>query len=259
MRDRRLFFGIASIVSAVFLATLDPKVSCSADAPVIVRQETIVIPTYLPGAPERNPMFYFGRAYQGAKGPVYPYPFLDVLTDERVDKPYAALILENEYVRYCVLPEVGGRIFEAVDKTNGYDFFYRQHVIKPALIGMLGAWISGGVEWSIPHHHRATTFMPVDWTITETGDGSKTVWVGELELRHRMRWLVGLTLHPGSSVLEVAYRIINRTFRSFGPLLGQCRRPRQRRLPDHLPAEHRVSHVSREEPIFPLAHLPRGL
>ena len=204
----RLYILLAGLAIIIVSSTASSR---PGDSAVRIRQETIVIPTYFPGPPERNPIFYLGRAYQGAKGPVYPYPFLDVLTDERVDKPYAALVLENRYVRYCVLPEVGGRIFQAVDKTNGYDFFYRQHVIKPALIGMLGAWISGGVEWNIPHHHRATTFMPVDWTITEADDGSRTVWVGELELRHRMRWLVGLTLRPGSSVLEVAYRIINRT------------------------------------------------
>ena len=204
----RLYILLAGLAIIIVSSTASSR---PGDSAVRIRQETIVIPTYLPGPPERNPIFYFGRAYQGAKGPVYPYPFLDVLTDERVDKPYAALVLENRYVRYCVLPEVGGRIFQAVDKTNGYDFFYRQHVIKPALIGMLGAWISGGVEWNIPHHHRATTFLPVDWTITEAADGSKTAWVGELELRQRMRWVVGLTIRPESSVLEVSTRIINRT------------------------------------------------
>ncbi len=188
-----------------------PAYSRPADSAVSVRREKLVIPTYLAAEPERNPIFYFGRAYQGAKGPVYPYPFLDVLTDERLDKSYTALVLENDCVRYCVLPEIGGRIFEAVDKTNGYHFFYRQRVIKPALIGMLGAWISGGVEWNIPHHHRATTFMPVDWTLSEAADGSRTIWIGEMELRHRMKWLVGLTLRPGSSCLEVHYKIFNRT------------------------------------------------
>jgi len=59
-------------------------------------------------------------------------------------------------------------------------------VIKPALIGMIGAWISGGIEWDIPHHHRATTFMPVAYRLVENSDGSKTVWVGEIERRHRM-------------------------------------------------------------------------
>jgi len=172
---------------------------------------TIVIPAYDVGPAEPDPVFYSGRAYQGAKGPIYPYPLLDKLSDVKRDRSYRILYLENEYVRIGVLPEIGGRIFEAVDKTNGYDFVYRQHVIKPALIGMLGAWISGGVEWNIPHHHRATSFMPVDSTIETSADGSATVWVGEIELRHRMKWLVGLTLRPGSSALEVTTKIFNRT------------------------------------------------
>jgi tetratricopeptide (TPR) repeat protein len=198
-----------SIIFTGFL--LSPGDIAAASSAVRAWQEPMTIPTYRVGQPEQNPIFYFGRAYQGARGPVYPYPLLDVLTDTREDRTYSALRLENEYLKICVLPEIGGRIFEAVDKTNGYDFFYRQHVIKPALIGMLGAWISGGVEWNIPHHHRATSFLPVDWTISENPDGSRTVLVGEIELRHRMKWTVGLTLRPGSSVLEVTYRIFNRT------------------------------------------------
>ncbi len=196
----------------VFIAFLLSSGGAAAAPPAVrVWQERMMIPTYRVGEPERNPIFYFGRAYQGARGPVYPYPLLDVLTDIREDRDYNALRLENEYLKICVLPEIGGRIFEAVDKTNGYNFFYRQHVIKPALIGMLGAWISGGVEWNIPHHHRATSFLPVDWAIAENPDGSRTVWVGETELRHRMKWTIGLTIRPGSSVLEVTYRIFNRT------------------------------------------------
>lgn len=178
---------------------------------VRIWEEPLVIPTYAVGAPEPNPIFYFGRSYQGAQGPVYPYPFLDLLTDRKVDTTYRAVYLENEYVKICVLPEIGGRIFSAVDKTNGYDFVYRQHVIKPALIGMLGAWISGGVEWNIPHHHRATTLMPVDRLLVGHPDGSATVWVGEIELRDRMKWLVGLTLRPGRSALEVTTKVLNRT------------------------------------------------
>ena len=171
----------------------------------------LVLPTYVVGPPETAPMFYHGRAYQGAKGPMYPYPLLDRLTDIKKDVTYQALWLENEFVKICVLPEIGGRIFSAEDKTNGYDFFYRQHVVKPALIGMLGAWISGGVEWNIPHHHRATSFMRVDSALENRPDGSATIWVGELELRHRTRWLVGLTLRPGSSALEVEIRVLNPT------------------------------------------------
>ncbi|MCX8037708.1 MAG: DUF5107 domain-containing protein [Candidatus Sumerlaeia bacterium] len=174
-------------------------------------QETLTIPTYEVAPPDPSPLFFDGRTYQGAKGPFYPYPITDRLLHVRKDKTYAALYLENKYLKICVLPELGGRIFEGVDKTNGYNFFYRQHVIKPALIGMLGAWISGGVEWNIPHHHRASSFAPVQYATEEKADGSKTIWVGELELRHRMRWAVGLTLHPDKAYLEGVVRLINRT------------------------------------------------
>ena len=156
-------------------------------------------------------MFYLGKGSQGAQGRVYPYPLYDSLTSIKSNKAYKIVYLENEWVRIGVLPEIGGRLFEAVDKSNGYNFIYRQHVIKPALIGLIGAWISGGVEWNIPHHHRATTFLPVQYKVESNADGSKTVWVGELEVRHRMRWAVGYRLHPGKSYLECSVRIANRT------------------------------------------------
>jgi len=178
-------------------------------AQVTLTEGTVTIPTYIVGPPDKNPVFYTGRVYQGAKGMVYPYPMLDALTDEKRDVTYRQVCLENEYLKVCVLPELGGRIFEAVDKTNGYNFFYKQSVIKPALIGMLGAWISGGVEWNIPHHHRATSFMPVLYRTHEEKDGLKSVSIGELELRDRMRWAVTLTLRPGSSVLEARVVALN--------------------------------------------------
>jgi tetratricopeptide (TPR) repeat protein len=181
-------------------------------APAVRLWETNqVIPTYLAAPPSPVPRFYEGRTYQGAKATFYPYPVQDVLTDVKSNVSYKALFLENQYVQISVLPELGGRIFSAVDKANGYDFFYRQHVIKPALIGMLGAWISGGVEWNVPHHHRATSFSPVDYTTQTNADGSATIWVGETELRHRMKWLVGLTLRPDRSCLEMTMKMFNQT------------------------------------------------
>jgi tetratricopeptide (TPR) repeat protein len=176
-----------------------------------VWEENLVLPTYQAAPPDLNPRFYNGRTYQGAKATFYPYPVSDQLTDRRDYQEYQAVHLENPYVKISILPQLGGRIFAAVDKGNNYDFFYRQHVIKPALIGMLGAWISGGVEWNVPHHHRATSFQPVDYTLEANEDGSKTVWVGETELRHRMKWIVGLTLHPDRSYIEMTVKLFNRT------------------------------------------------
>jgi tetratricopeptide (TPR) repeat protein len=183
----------------------------SKESSVRIWEEPRVIPTYLIGAPDINPRFYTGRTYQGAQGRVYPYPMLDVLTDNRRDKTYNAVYLENEYLKISVLPEIGGRLFSALDKTNNYDFIYHQHVVKPALIGMLGAWISGGIEWNFPHHHRPSVFMPIDYVMEEHPDGSSTIWVGEIEIRHRMKWIVGLTLHPSKSYIEATIRPFNRT------------------------------------------------
>ena len=215
MRTNPLAFNFswprAALTQFLLLAVVLGTAQASAAKPVKIQETDLVIPTYLSGAPDPNPMFYFGRESQGAEGRIYPYPLYDNLTHQKADKSYHLVYLENEYVRIGILPEIGGRLFEAVDKGNNYDFVYRQHVIKPALIGLIGAWISGGIEWNIPHHHRATTFLPVQWQIEEHADGGKTVWVGELEVRHRMRWAVGYTLRPGSSVLTCSVRIVNRT------------------------------------------------
>ncbi|HMD60882.1 MAG TPA: DUF5107 domain-containing protein, partial [Opitutaceae bacterium] len=179
--------------------------------PVTCREVDEVIPTYLSGPPSPDPMFYLGGQSQGAAGRIYPYPLYNNLTNRKADQTYHLVYLENEYLRIAVAPGIGGRLLSGVDKTDGYDFVYHQHVIKPALIGLIGAWISGGIEWNIPHHHRASTFIPVQYRTEDNADGSRTVWVGELEIRHRMLWAVGYTLRPGSSVLECSVRILNRT------------------------------------------------
>ncbi len=179
------------------------------NGPVKMWEGTIALPTYRVNAPEKAPLFERDFAYQRAKRGVYPYAMNDNPTLEKVDSVHRALFLENDYIKVCVLPDIGGRLFYATDKTNGYEIFYRQSVIKPANVGMLGAWISGGVEWNVFHHHRATSQYPVDWTLVDNGDGSKTIWVGEIEHRHRMSWAIGLTLRPERSYIEVTGRFFN--------------------------------------------------
>jgi tetratricopeptide (TPR) repeat protein len=206
MNPRSIF--LAAIFSTAAILLLVQTVSADA---VKLYERDEVIPTYKSGPPEPDPMFYFGRDSQGAEGRIYPYPLYDNLTNVRSEQSYHLIYLENEYIKVGIAPEIGGKLFSAVDKTDNYDFVYHQHVIKPALIGLIGAWISGGIEWNIPHHHRASTFLPVQYRTESNLDGSKTVWVGELEPRQRMTWAVGYTLRPGSSVLECSVRIINRT------------------------------------------------
>jgi len=206
IRLNRLF-----AISVIGFLMLLFSLNVSGQSTVTISEVEEVIPTYLAGPPDPDPMFYFGKGSQGAEGRIYPYALYDNLTNKKSDKTYNVVYLENEYVKVGIMPEIGGRVVSALDKTNNYDYVYQQHVIKPALIGLIGAWISGGIEWNIPHHHRASTFIPVQWSKEENADGSKTVWVGELEIRHRMRWAVGYTLRPGCSILECNIRIINRT------------------------------------------------
>ncbi len=156
-------------------------------------------------------MFLDKRVYQGSSGKVYPNPFTDHISDTKIDKRYQAIFLENDLVRIMVLPEIGGRIHIGEDKTNNYDFFYRQNVIKPALVGLLGPWISGGVEFNWPQHHRPSTFMPVDHKIEKHEDGRCTVWLSEHEPMNRMKGMVGITLHPGKSIVEAKAQLYNRT------------------------------------------------
>ena len=173
--------------------------------------EPVVIPTYLIPPPDPNPMFLEKRVYQGSSGEVYPNPFIDRVSDEKVDKSYQAVHLENEYLYLMILPEIGGRIHIGQDKSNAYDFFYRQNVIKPALVGLLGPWISGGVEFNWPQHHRPSTFMPVDYSIEPHADGSRTIWLSEHEPMNRMKGMVGICLHPGKAFVEAKVRLFNRT------------------------------------------------
>lgn len=202
MKKSKLFLAVLALCAGVS-AMAQSAVDCN------VVKETI--PTYRLGAPEVDPIFFTGRVYQGAEGYIYPYPLYDVLTDVKEDKEHELVKLSNQYIDIGMLPEIGGRIFQATDLSNGYHFFYTQTGIKPALIGMLGAWLSGGVEWDIPDHHRASSYMLVDWTTEDNPDGSRTVWVGETELRHRLKWSVGVTVFPNSSRVQATIRVVNPT------------------------------------------------
>jgi tetratricopeptide (TPR) repeat protein len=196
-------------VLSALVALAVSMLAAAQNGPVKMWEGTIDLPTYRVNTPEKAPLFERDFAYQRAKRGVYPYAMNDNPTLEKVDSTHRALYLENDYIKVCVLPDIGGRLFYATDKTNGYEIFYRQSVIKPQNVGMLGAWISGGVEWNVFHHHRATSQYPIDYTLVDNGDGSKTIWVGEVEERHRMSWAIGLTLYPDKSYIEVTGRFFN--------------------------------------------------
>lgn len=191
--------------------SLQPSVYLSADDEVLVAVEPVTIPTYPVGAPNRNPMFLEKRVYQGSSGAVYPHPVIESVGDEKTDRTYTGIWLENRYLRILLLPELGGRVQMAYDKVNDHHFVYYNQVIKPALVGLTGPWISGGIEFNWPQHHRPSTFLPVDYRIETHADGSKTAWLGEWERMFRTRSVAGFRLHPGRAVLEIHVQLYNST------------------------------------------------
>lgn len=183
----------------------------SATNQVTMWEEMVEIPTYETGVPDKNPMFLEKRVYQGSSGKVYPLPVIDKIYDRKIMKKWKVIYLENKYLKITVMPELGGRIQRALDKTNGYDFVYYNHVIKPALVGLAGPWLSGGIEFNWPQHHRPSTFMPVEYSLKENEDGSKTVFLGEIDRMYGTKETMGLTLHPDKAYLEINVQLYNRT------------------------------------------------
>ncbi|WP_312428481.1 DUF5107 domain-containing protein [Lacrimispora sp.] len=178
---------------------------------VKIWEESIVIPTYEVGEADKNPMFLESRVYQGSSGKIYPYPTIEKIHDTRTDKAYQAVWLENKYLKVMILPELGGRIQRAFDKTNHYDFVYYNHVIKPALVGLCGPWISGGIEFNWPQHHRPTTYSPVDYMLVEHEDGSKTCRICDVDQMYGTKGEASFTLHPGKAYIEIKGQLYNPT------------------------------------------------
>lgn len=180
-------------------------------AQVKISEESWMLPTYKVEAAEKAPYFFTGENYQGARKVIYPYALNDIISNKKVDHQWKALILENEYIKLCITPEIGGKLYYATDKSNDYNFIYKNNEVKPSNIGMTGAWVSGGIEWCVFHHHRASTMLPMDYSLKENEDGSKTIFIGETEPRHRMRWTVGVTVRPGKSYFEAELSVYNPT------------------------------------------------
>ena len=168
---------------------------------------TLTIPTYPWQPDDLNPKFF---TLEGSI--IYPYTMQDHLSNQKRDRTYKALFLENEYLKVICLPELGGRIHSVLDKSTGREMFHTNKVIKPGLIAMRGAWISGGIEWNTgPHGHTVTAVSPVDALLEENADGSASLVVNNVEKIFRTRWTVVLTLHPGKAYLDETMRMFNPT------------------------------------------------
>ena len=185
-----------------------------AKAGVRAWEGTVTIPTY-GWSEDVNPKLWaiesevkFSTTVKGSI--VYPYTMQDDLSRARADRTYKALFLENEYLKVTCLPELGGRLHSVFDKTEGKEMFHLNDVIKPGMIAMRGAWISGGVEWNAgPQGHTVAILSPVDVILGKGPDGSAYLEINNLEKSQRTQWTVRVTLHPGKAYLDERIRIFN--------------------------------------------------
>lgn len=126
---------------------------------------------------------------------IYPYNHFDGYTNTPVQKEWKVVELENDYIRVMILPEIGGKIWSAVEKKTGKEFIYYNHVVKFRDVAMRGAWTSGGIEsnyGTIGHTPNCST--PVDYTTSANMDGSVSCVVGALDLLTRTPWRIDINL-----------------------------------------------------------------
>lgn len=166
----------------------------------------LTIPTYEPGSAEPYPKFFENRPYQGASGKIYPLPYTTAIADTCVQKTYRAVVLENQWIHAEVLPQIGGKVFRALDRTTDYDFVYYNRVIKPAMIGLAGPWVSGGIEFNWPQHHRPTTFSPVDHRLVPNG-----VELTETDPLEHLQSSLTITVPEDRAYIEAHVRVFNPT------------------------------------------------
>ena len=127
----------------------------------------------------------------------YPYFRYDGFTEVPVQKKWKMVELSNDYVQVLILPEIGGKVWTAIDKTTGKPFIYYNHVVKFRDISMRGPWTSGGIE---PNYgifgHTPNCFSPVDYTTRREADGSVSCIIGALDLLTRSIWRLEINLAP---------------------------------------------------------------
>lgn len=161
-----------------------------------ITEESRMFATYPFSDPDPVPIL-------AANSKIYPYHKFDGYSHTSQQQAWKVVTLENEYIQVFVLPEVGGKVWGAIDKTTGKEFIYRNEVMKFRNISMRGPWTSGGIEFNfgIIGHHPSTA-SPIDYVVRTNNDGSVSCIVGSLDLPSRTHWRVNITLPADKSYFE---------------------------------------------------------
>ncbi len=119
----------------------------------------------------------------------YPYFRFDEFSQQGVDQSWKVIELENKYIKVSVFPQIGGKIWGAVEKSTGNEFIYSNSVVKFRDIAMRGPWTSGGIEMNFGIiGHAPTTSSPVDYCFLTKDDGSVSCYLSATDLLTRTRW-----------------------------------------------------------------------
>jgi len=199
--------GLSALVILLAVAACRPGASGAATA--AENKETIT--TYPFSDPDPVPIFARSSMWgQGAR--LYPYFMFDRFTAAPVEKPWTVVRLSNPHIEVAVLPEVGGKVWGAVEKATGREFLYWNHVLKFRQIALRGPWTSGGIEWNFGVvGHAPSTASPVDYLVRQNKDGSASCVVGTMDLASRTRWSVTITLPKDSAAFETHSQWVNPT------------------------------------------------
>ncbi|MFZ2052594.1 MAG: DUF5107 domain-containing protein [Candidatus Aminicenantales bacterium] len=158
-----------------------------------VKEEKTIFKTYPFSDPDPMPLI----------GPIYPYFRFDGYSLDGHPQDWKTVTLENPYVKVLVAPEIGGKVWGAVEKSTGREFLYWNPVVKFREIAMRGPWTSGGIELNFGIiGHAPTTATPVDYLIQENGDGSVSCIVGAIDLPSRTVWRVNVRLPKDAAYFE---------------------------------------------------------
>ena len=160
----------------------------------------------------------------------YPYFRFDGFSAKGINRQWKVVSLENDYIKLTLFPEIGGKIWGAVDKTTGKEFIYNNHVVKFRDIAMRGPWTSGGIEFNFGIiGHAPTSSTPIDYVTRQKPDGSVSCYVSSYELVTRTLWTVEVNLpkdkayftttttwHNSSSIDQPYYQWMNAGYPTAG-------------------------------------------
>ncbi len=178
-------------------------------AAVQLTHGTLELPTYSFGRSEAVAPLFPSIDNRG----LYPYSVLDrdSLSRKPVPVRYESLILENEYLRVTILPELGGRIWSVREKGADREVFYTTSVVKPTLYNQRGGWPAGNLEVYGPYDAHMLTWPgePWPWAFEQSADGAGSITLSHIDHFFRNKISMTVTLRPGRSFVELTVRLRN--------------------------------------------------